>query len=83
MKKARDREFYDRVAAGNRLRNRRIQFNWNRREAAQRCGLTEKYYSDLERGSCGMSVETLITLSELYGFTLDYLIRGENEKKKM
>lgn len=83
MKKARDRDFYDRVAAGNRLRNRRIQFNWNRREVAQRCGLTEKYYSDLERGSCGMSVETLITLSELYGFTLDYLIRGENEKKKM
>ena len=51
-----------------------------KKEAAQRCGLTEKYYSDIERGSCGMSVETLISLSELYGFTTDYLLHGEKEE---
>ena len=29
-----------------------------------------------------MSVETLISFSELYGFTMDYLIRGEKGKKQ-
>ena len=36
---------------------------------------------DIERGTCGMSVETLINLSRLYGVSLDTLIYGEKEKK--
>ena len=73
----RKRIAYDRTAAGERLQKCRAQFRWSRKDVAQRCGLTEKYYSDIERGYCGMSVETLISLSEVYGLTLDYLIRGE------
>ena len=71
---------YDKKAAGHRLREWRQRFRLTRKEVADRCGLTEKYYSDIERGTCGMSVETLISFSELYGFTLDYLIRGEKEE---
>lgn len=71
---------YDRKAAGERLQKCRTQFKWTRKDVAERCGLTEKYYSDIERGSCGMSVETLISLSELYGLTLDYLLRGEDDR---
>ena len=37
----------------------------------------EKYYADIERGSCGMSIETLIALSELYGLSMDYIIYGD------
>lgn len=77
LRKMRKRIAYDRTAAGERLQKCRAQFRWSRKDVAQRCGLTEKYYSDIERGYCGMSVETLISLSELYGLTLDYLIRGE------
>lgn len=73
---------YDRTAAGKRLQKCRAQYKWTRKDVARRCGLTEKYYSDIERGSCGMSVETLISLSELYGLTLDYLIRGEDETEQ-
>ena len=76
----RKRTAYDREAAGRRLREWRQRFHWTRKEVADRCGLTEKYYSDIERGSCGMSVETLISFSELYGFTMDYLIHGEKEE---
>ena len=71
---------YDKKATGHRLREWRQRFRLTRKEVADRCGLTEKYYSDIERGTCGMSVETLISFSELYGFTLDYLIRGEKEE---
>lgn len=70
---------YDRAAAGKRLQRCRALYGWTRKDVAQRCGLTEKYYSDIERGTCGMSVETLISLSELFGLTLDYLIRGDDE----
>ena len=81
MKKTRDKLFFDRGAGGGRLKAWRTHFNWTRKEVAERCGLTEKYYSDIERGSCGMSVETLISLSELYGFSMDYLIRGDKEEE--
>ncbi|HJC23051.1 MAG TPA: helix-turn-helix domain-containing protein [Candidatus Eisenbergiella merdavium] len=88
MQKKREKLFYDRSAAGTRLKKWRLRYGWTRREVAERCGLTEKYYSDIERGSCGMSVETLISLSKLYGFTMDYLIYGEkgevnSDKKRL
>ena len=33
-------------------------------------------YADIERGSCGMSVETLMALSESLDLTIDYIIYG-------
>lgn len=43
----------------------------------QRIGKTEKYYADIERGYCGMSLETMIEISWHTGFSLDYLIYGK------
>ncbi len=71
---------YDRTAAGERLQKCRTQFRWTRKDVAERCGLTEKYYSDIERGYCGMSIETLVSLADLYGLSMDYLLRGEGGK---
>lgn len=68
---------YDRNAVGKRLLERRKQKGWSRKYVAEKIGLVEKYYADIERGTCGMSIETLIALKELYGFTLDALIYGE------
>lgn len=71
------KETYDRAAVGMRLRNRRKQLGWSRRYVADKIELVEKYYADIERGTCGMSIETLLSLTELYGFTIDGLIYGE------
>lgn len=68
---------YDRKAVGKRLQNRRRQEGWNRKYVAEKVGMVEKYYADIERGTCGMSIETLMALTDLYGFTLDALIYGE------
>lgn len=73
----RQKERYDRTAVGGRLRNRRTQLSWSRKYVADKVGLVEKYYADIERGTCGMSVETLMALADLYGFTIDGLIYGE------
>lgn len=70
------KETYDRLAVGTRLKTRRKQLGWSRRYVADRIGLVEKYYADIERGTCGMSVETLMALTKLYDFSMDALIYG-------
>ena len=35
-----------------------------------------KYYADIERGSCGASVETLMAISATLNLSLDYVIYG-------
>lgn len=72
------KETYDRMAVGARLRSRRKQLNWSRRYVAEQVGVVEKYYADIERGTCGMSIETLIALAGLFGFTIDGLLYGES-----
>lgn len=44
---------------------------------AEKIDRAAKYYTDIERGSCGMSVETLMALSEALDMSLDYIIYGK------
>lgn len=67
---------YDRNIVGERLRNRRTQLGWSRGEVAEKIGIVEKYYADIERGACGMSVETLMKVTQLYGISIDHLLYG-------
>lgn len=79
MKHVKNKPAYDRAAVGMRLRSRRNQKGWSRGYVAERIGVGERYYADIERGTCGMSIETLIALTELYGISMDFLIYGEQE----
>lgn len=82
MQKMARSKSYNRLMAGNRLYERRKQLGWSRGYVSEKVGKVEKYYADIERGSCGMSIETLIALSELYGLSLDYIINGNPEGMK-
>lgn len=73
------KETYDRREVGKRLQNRRKQLGWTRRFVSEKVGLVEKYYADIERGTCGMSVETLLAVTKLYGISMDGLIYGTEE----
>ena len=55
---------YDRLAAGERIRLKRNLLGFTQDEMAEKIDRAAKYYADIERGSCGMSVETLMALSE-------------------
>lgn len=55
---------YDRLAAGDRIRQKRNLLGFTQDEMAEKIDRAAKYYADIERGSCGMSVETLMALSE-------------------
>ena len=72
-------EKYDRLAAGKRIRARRRLLGLTQEEMAERIGRVPKYYADIERGNCGMSVETLLALAKTLDLSLDYIILGEGK----
>lgn len=68
---------YDRLAVGDRLRQKRSLLGYTQDEMAERIDRAAKYYADIERGNCGMSVETLMALSSTLDMSLDYIIYGK------
>jgi transcriptional regulator with XRE-family HTH domain len=61
---------------GGRLKALRVEKRYSRQEIAERIGRSPKYYADIERGICGMSLETLLGLANIYHVSLDYLVEG-------
>lgn len=80
------KETYDRLAAGDRIRLKRTLLGLTQEEMAVKINRATKYYADIERGSCGMSIETLMALSAALDMSMDYIICGkvsdEAEKRK-
>lgn len=73
---------YDRLAAGDRLRLKRTLLGMTQDEMAEKINRATKYYADIERGNCGMSIETLLALSETLNMSLDYIILGVIDDNK-
>lgn len=74
-------ETYDRLAAGDRLRLKRTLLGWSQEEMAEKINRATKYYADIERGSCGMSIETLLALSTTLNMPVDYILKGDSLNK--
>ena len=74
-------ELYDRIAAGDRIRKRRLLLGLTQEELAEKIERAYKYCQDIERGSCGMSIETLILLSSSLNVSLDYIIYGYEDSE--
>lgn len=75
-----NRMTYDRAAVGKRLTGRRKQMGYTREYIANHIGIVEKYYADIERGTCGMSIETMMALADFYELSLDEFIYGSERK---
>lgn len=71
------REPYDRIAVGERIRRKRIQLGLSQDELAVRINRATKYCSDIERGMCGMSIETMLAIAKALNMNLDYMMFGE------
>lgn len=72
---------YNRLAAGDRLRLKRVLLGFTQDEMAEKINRATKYYADIERGNCGMSIETLLSLSEVLDMPLDYIIFGKTDSR--
>ena len=75
-------ELYNRLKTGERLRNKSKKIGWSQERAAEMMNLSAKYYADIERGTCGMSIETLITLSKVYQMSADMILFGEESSTR-
>lgn len=68
---------YDRLAVGERIRQKRLLLGLSQDELSELIDRVPKYCADIERGSCGMSIETMIALSKAMDMPLDYLMFGK------
>ena len=46
-------------------------------QLAEKLNVSVKHYGGVERGNAGLSIENLITVSDILGIDLNYLIRGD------
>lgn len=72
---------YNLIETGKRIRERRVLFGMSQDEIAEKIGRAVKYYADIERGYCGMSLQTMLALAECLDMSLDYMILGRTEKE--
>lgn len=62
---------------GRRLRKYRKQANLTQEKMAEILNVSIKHYSEVERGIIGVSVQKLLFISNYFGLSLDYLLKGE------
>ena len=77
------KKYYDTRLTGERIRAKRLMLGLSQEELAEQIHRAPKYYSDIERGSCGMSIETMICISKSLDISLDYMIFGTPTKEEV
>lgn len=65
------------IETANRLLNYRKKFNLSQEELAAKIGVSRQAISKWERAEASPDTDNLILLAEIYGVTLDELLKGE------
>lgn len=68
---------YDRKAVGNEIRRRRLALGLTQEQAAEKIDRALRFYSRIELGDVGMSVDTLLEICVLLKTTPDALLIGK------
>lgn len=72
----RKKEPYNRHRIGERIQKRRQNLGLSQEALAEQMDRATKYCSDIERGCCGMSIETMLAFSKHLNMSLDYMMYG-------
>ena len=67
---------YDYQLVGSRIRMRRNELGLSRDELAEKIDRVPKYVADIERGTCGMSIETLLAFCRALSMSPNTLLLG-------
>ena len=67
---------YDVKQSGERIRQLRIKSGHTQEKVSEILNIDRSFYSRIEAGKKGCSIDLFIRLSELYSVSLDYLILG-------
>ena len=68
---------YDMRECGSRIRQLRVKAGLTQEKAANALNIDQSFYTRVESGKKGCSVDLLIQMSALFGVSLDYLILGK------
>ncbi len=72
--------YYDIKQSGERIRQLRIQNHYTQERLAQILNIDRSFYSRIETGQKGCSVDLLIRLSDCFQVSLDYLVLGKSHR---
>ena len=72
-----EKQIYDHHVVGERIRRRRMELGMTQAELAEGIGISTKYCADIERGYCGMSIETLLEFSRVLRMSPSVILLGE------
>ncbi len=67
---------------GSRLKKARRERELTQEQFSEMLGISQKHYSEVERGNSGLSVKHLIKASDILSISLDYLLKGEKDAPK-
>jgi len=59
----------------NNVKKIRMERSWTQTEVCAKAGITQAYLSQIENGKRSMSLVTAVKLANIFGVTLDELIR--------
>lgn len=68
---------YDRKAVGNEIRKRRLALGLTQEQAAEKIDRALRFFSRIELGDVGMSVDTLLEICGMLKTTPDALLIGK------
>ena len=69
-----DIDYYE---LGKRIQLRRKDLGLSQEAAAERCGISPSFYSNIERGIKIMSLETFVSICKTFSISADYLLSDE------
>ena len=68
---------FDHAAVGLRIRRRRLELGLTQEQLAEEINKASRYCADIERGKCGMSIETLLDFCSVLRISPTILLLGE------
>lgn len=74
---------FDMRKIGNKILNFRKAIGLTQAETAEKAGLADRTYADIERGNVNMRIETLLKICTALGVTPDDILTEENTHLKL
>jgi len=71
---------YDIKRSGERIRQLRIKSGYTQEKLAHNLNIDRSFYSRIESGQKGCSVDLLVRISECFQVSLDYLVLGKTQE---
>jgi transcriptional regulator with XRE-family HTH domain len=81
MKGWKDVMYYELKESGLRIKELRRAAGYTQETFAMQIGISHRTYSGIESGAHSTSIDTLVSIAETLGTTLDYIVCGKEKSQ--